>query len=247
MSTKRWLRFFATTLAAALAIGVAACGSSKRADPARIAAASASSSNSSQSRVVVRVGAVPITEATYQHWMAIGAATVEMPKPTGPLPKPLTYVPPSFTACIAQLRAATPTAPTNQLRRKCEKSYATIQNRILGFLITGAWLEQQAAAKRVSVTPAEVRQRLSVERRAQGAAAFRRLKEASRQDIADLEYAAERQLRSTKLLERFTAGHQSLPEAAVIADFNKALTSAWLPRTVCETGHVVKDCSEYKP
>src|SRR5450759_402803 len=47
--------------------------------------------------VVLQVGATPITGAMYDHWMAIGAATVEMPKPSGPVPKPVTYAPPDFT------------------------------------------------------------------------------------------------------------------------------------------------------
>ncbi|HWY90390.1 MAG TPA: hypothetical protein VNY31_06930, partial [Solirubrobacteraceae bacterium] len=43
---------------------------------------------------VVRVGETPITAATYNHWMAVGAATVETPTSGGPLPKPVTYEPP---------------------------------------------------------------------------------------------------------------------------------------------------------
>jgi len=189
---------------------------------------------------------VPITQATYQHWMAIGAATVEMPKPTGALPKALTYVPPQFTACAAQLKASSPSATAGQLRSRCRKTYEGIRSRILNFLITGSWLRQQASGEHIAVSRSEVQKTLATEQRAEGAAQFRRLEKASRQGRVDLEYAAERQLLSTKLLERFEAAHRGQSAQAAIAAFNRSLTVAWTPRTICEPGYAVKDCRRYK-
>jgi len=199
--------------------------------------------------VVVRVGATPITGATYDHWMAIGAATVEMPKPTGSVPKPVAYEPPDFTACVAHLRtSALKSTTTAQLEAKCEKTYEGIQTRILNFVITGYWLRGEAAEQHASITEAEVHKRFEEERRANfpTTASFRRLQEASHQTIPDLEFSVETQMLSAKLLESFTKVHaHGKSEQARIAAFNKSIRSKWTPKTDCSPGYVIGDCRQY--
>jgi hypothetical protein len=203
---------------------------------------------------VVSVGATPISLATYDHWMAIGAATVATPKPAGPLPKAVEYRPPDFTACIAHLRAVTPAgASTASLRSRCNGIYASIRRRVLQFLITAYWLRGEAAQMHMSPSRAEVRQAFERERQTYypTAAAFGRLREASRQTIADLEFAAETRMLSVRLLARFTAAAQARnhnePEQAIVAAFNRQIESTWRPRTDCRRGYVVEDCSPDDP
>jgi hypothetical protein len=236
----------ASALLAVLAL--ASCGGSS---------GHATSSNSSTSAAtattttVVRVGATPISQATYNHWIAIGAATVEMPKPTGPLPKPVAYEPPQFTACVAHLLQAAPKSTTTaELTAKCKKTYEGIQNRILNFLITGYWVRGEAAQQHASVTEAEVRKKFEEEERAHypTAASFRRLQEASRQTVPDLMFAVETQMLSAKLLEKFTkTQRKGKAEQAAIAAFNKSISSTWTSRTSCQSGYVVPDCKQYNP
>jgi hypothetical protein len=201
--------------------------------------------------VVVQVGAMPITGATYDHWMAIGAATVEIPKPTGPLPKPVAYEPPGFTACVAHLHTGAPKSTTaTQLRAKCQQTYEGIRSRILNFLISGYWLRGEAAERHASVTEAEVRKKFEEEKRANypSAASFRRLEEASRQTVSDLMFAVETQMLSGKLLEKFTKAHShEKSEQATIAAFNKSIRGKWTARTSCQLGYVIRDCKQYKP
>ena len=200
--------------------------------------------------VVVQVGATPITGATYDHWIAIGVATVEMPKPTGPLPKPVAYEPPNFTACIAHLRTGARKSTTAKLKATCKTTYEGIQGRILNFLITGNWLRAEAAEQHVSVTEAEVHKKFEEERKANypSAASFRRLQEASRQTVPDLMFAVETRMLSTKLFEKFTKAHpKGKFEQAKVAAFNTSLTSKWTAKTNCEPGYVVRDCKQYKP
>jgi hypothetical protein len=201
--------------------------------------------------VVLQVGATPITGATYDHWMAIGAATVEMPKPSGPVPKPAAYEPPGFTACVAHLHTSTPkSTATAQLEARCKKTYEGIQSRILNFLITGYWLRGEAAEQHASVTEAEVHKKFEEEKRANypTAASFRRLQETSRQTVPDLIFAVETRMLSTKLLEKFTKTHShEKSEQATVAAFNTSLGSKWTAKTNCKPGYVVRDCKQYKP
>ena len=183
--------------------------------------------------------------------MAIGAATVEMPKPTGPLPKVVEYVPPEFTACVAQLRANAPSSTSSaSLRGECRRTYEGIQARVLSFLITGYWLRGEAAEQHASVSEAEVRKEFDEERRARysTAASFRRLQEASRQTVSDLMFAVETRMLSAKLLENFMSTHgKGKSEQATIAAFNKSVRSTWAPKTNCQPGYVLPDCEQYKP
>jgi hypothetical protein len=225
---------------------LAACGTSSK-HPTPVRAPRLAPDN----QIVVQVGVTPITRAVYNHWMAIGFATVEMPKPDGPLPAPIVYEPPRFTDCVAHLRTSAPTSATAaQLTSKCDKTYRGIQARILNFLISGYWLRAEAAERHADITEAEVRKTFERERRAHYplAAAFRRLQEASRQTVADLHFAVETQMLSGKLLEKFTRAHgHDLSEQAMIAAFNESIKSKWVPRTTCSTGYVIADCKQYKP
>ena len=229
---------------------LAACGADARKHTWPVPGETDASGPARATATVVQVGARPITGATYEHWLAVGAATVDMPKLGKPLPTPITYEPPRFTACIARLHASAPKPATvSQLRAKCQKSYRAVQNRILNFLITGYWLRGEAAERHASVTQAEVRKRFEEEKRAgyPTAASFRSLKEASRQTVADLMFAVETQMLSQKLLEKFTKTHShETPEQAVIAAFNQSIREKWTARTSCEPGYVVQDCRQYK-
>jgi len=201
--------------------------------------------------VVVQVGGTPISRAAYNHWMTIGAATVEMPKPSGALPKPVTYEPPDFRGCVAHLRKTVPmSTPTVPLRAECRATYDGIKARIINFLVSGYWLRDEAAEEGISVSHDEVKKKFEEERRAHypTTASFERLLEASRQTVGDLEFALETQMLSAKLLAKFAKEHgDEKNEQAAVAAFNKGVDSKWILRTTCAPGYVVPDCKQYKP
>jgi hypothetical protein len=235
-------------IAVILGVALGSCGGSSK--HTANTDTSASAALPASAAVVVAVGGTSITGAMYDHWMAIGAATVEMLKPRGPLPKPLIYDPPGFTACVAHLRKSAPKAtPTSPLRAECKATYEGVRARILNFLITGYWLRGEAAEQHVSITEAEVRKKFEEERRAYPtAASFRRLQEASHQTVPDLMFAVETQMLSAKLLEKFTKSHtHATTQQATVGAFNKSIINTWTPKTSCQPGYVVKDCREYKP
>jgi hypothetical protein len=198
--------------------------------------------------LIARVGAFPITASTYEHWMAIGAATVEIPKPNGPLPAVVPYEPPDFTTCVRRRRRTAPTRTHVSLRADCRRTYDSIQRRILKFLITGYWIRGEAAAQHIAITEAEVDKRLEEERRATNPteASFHRLQEASRQTTADLVFAVKTQMLSARLLARFTrADPRTMPERETIAAFNRSMRAKWIAKTSCETGYIVPQCRQY--
>jgi len=224
------------------------CGGGNNGTGAPRAAAGA---NPAPLNIVVRIGDRAISGSVFKHWLAIGEATVEMPKATGSLPTPIEYAPPDFTACVERLRKDAPrSTPTAPLRAECRNTYEGIRNRILGFLITGYWLRGEAAQQHASVSKSEVRKKFDEERRTRypSAASFRRLQDASGQTVPDLEFALGTRLLSARLLERFARRHgDARNEQAAIAAFDKSIKNKWEPRTTCAPGYVVPDCKEYSP
>jgi hypothetical protein len=199
--------------------------------------------------IAVQVGHTAITGSAYDHWMAVGAATVEMPKASGPLPEVIAYQPPNFTACVDHLRkGSTKTPATSPLRAECQVTYEDIRRRILNFLITGDWLRGAAAEKGLLVTPAAVKKKFQEERLVHYTPnSFRRLQRSSRQTIGDLEFAVETQMLSARLLEAFLKEHhRERSEHATIAAFNKSIKRTWIPKTNCHPGYVIPDCRQYR-
>lgn len=226
---------------------LSACGASNHAPS--VATASSAAGPAPPATVVVQVGATPITGAIYDHWMSIGAATVEIPKLGGPLPKPVAYEPPGFAACVARLRTSSPMSTTVELTARCKQTYTGIQARILNFLITGYWLRGEAADEDISISEADVRRQFEQEKRRTypTAASFQRFMEASGQTVPDLMFAVRTAMLSSKLLSAFTkASSRDKPEGAKIMVFNQSIESKWAPRTDCQPGYVVKDCKQFK-
>jgi hypothetical protein len=245
-------RLLLMCLACVSALALSACGGSggHAPTPARTAPTPARVAPPTGD-VVVQVGDMSIGRALYEHWMRIGAATVNPPPPGRPAPRPFVFEPPAFAACIAQSRAAGHggRATTAQLRSSCRQIYAGIQARVLNFLITGYWLRGEAVAEGIAVSPAEVRRRFEQERRANYPTpeSFHRFQEASRQTPADLMFAVATQLLSTKLLERYERAHGRSPSASSgIEELNRRIKSSWTKLTKCLPGYVVRDCSQYR-
>lgn len=124
------------------AVGVAACGGGVPGD------------------AVVQINGTPLSKATFAHWMTIAAAAGQA-TPTGQ--KPVVPVPPSYTACIAHLKATQPkpakgqpALSTAQLKSQCEQQYTTYKNTTLGFLIQSSWIIGQAEEMKISVSNREV-------------------------------------------------------------------------------------------
>ncbi len=109
---------------------------------------------------VAKVGSMSITDATFQHWLKVAAAS----SATSTSSKAVVPEPPAYTACIAHLKeqSATTTkgvkAPSAAtLKTECEAQYKSLQTEVLGFLISSNWVIGEASELGVSVSDATVR------------------------------------------------------------------------------------------
>src|SRR3954469_16176327 len=133
-------------LAAALALAliVAGCGDSVPKD------------------AVAKVGDTSITKAQFQHWLEAAARQHTTSEPGQPASEAAVPDPPNFTRCVAEKqkqkvpKGAQP-PPVAQLKSQCKQQYDGLKDQTMQFLISAQWLEQEAKARGVKATPAQVR------------------------------------------------------------------------------------------
>jgi hypothetical protein len=132
-----------------------------------------------------------------------------------------------------------------------EKSLGSATNashRTLGFLITSQWVLAEAAARRVTVSEAEVKQRLSkIEHQSfPKAGALQKFLSRSGESEADLLARVKVELLESRIAAKVTAGKSAAQSKALLASFQQAFHQHWKHSTTCAAGYVMEDCAQYK-
>jgi len=156
---------------------------------------------------VLTVDGKPLTKTTFRHWMSVAAVS----SAAGLGGTPAIPEPPAYAACIAHLRATSPkpakgsSPPTNaQLKTQCEQQYKTLQQEVLGFLISSEWVLGEAAALGVKVSDKEVKKRFEGIRNQQfpKASEFEKFLANSGQTVSDLLLRVKLNLLSSKIQQK---------------------------------------------
>jgi phosphatidylethanolamine-binding protein (PEBP) family uncharacterized protein len=120
-------------------------------------------------------------------------------------------------------------------------------HRALGFLITSRWLLSEAAARKVAVSTAEVKQRLA-ELKQQNfpkAGALQKFLAQAHETESDLLARVKVELLESRIAAQVAAGQSGAQRKATLASFQRAFQARWKARTTCNAGYVMEDCSEY--
>lgn len=169
---------------------------------------------------VVQVGGTPITKATYEHWLSVAASSTA--GATGA--KPTVPDPPEYTACIAHLEATSPapakgqSKPTKaQLKSECEQQYKSLQQEVLGFLISSSWVLGEAESLGVKASDAEVKKEFEKIKNEQfpQAAEFKKFLATSGQSVSDLLLRVKLNMLSTKIQQKVSKEKGTVTEAQV--------------------------------
>jgi foldase protein PrsA len=173
---------------------------------------------------VVQVGGNPITKATYEHWLSVAAASSSAAAPGQTAPKPVVPDPPSYTACIAHLEATAPkpakgqSKPTAaQLKTQCEQQYKSLQQEVLGFLISSAWVLGEAESQGVHVSDAEVKKQFEQIKNQQfpKAEEFKKFLASSGQSVSDLLLRVKLNLLSSKIQQKVSRQKGAVTQAQI--------------------------------
>ena len=157
---------------------------------------------------VVTVDGKPITKDTFAHWMGVAALASGA---TQGASKPAVPEPPHYTACIAHLQATAPKpakgqpAPTTaQFKTQCEQQYKSLQQEVLGFLISSSWVLGEAGSLGVKASDKEVKKRFEQIRNQQfpKSAEFEKFLANSGQSVSDLLLRVKLNLISSKIQQK---------------------------------------------
>ena len=180
------------------------------------------------SDAVLQVDGTPITKATFAHWMGVAAAATSTTE--GAAAKPVIPEPPNYTACIAHLEATQPkpakaTAATQQaqLKSQCEQQYKTLQQEVLGFLISSQWVLGEASSLGVNVSDKEVKKRFNQikEQQFPKAAEFEKFLANSGQTVSDLLLRVKLNLLSSKIQQKIVKAKANVSQAQIAKYYNE--------------------------
>jgi foldase protein PrsA len=168
---------------------------------------------------VVAVDGKGVTKTAFNHWMSVAGAS----SATTPGSKPAVPVPPNYTACIASAAAAAKTAkakttPTQaQLKSQCEQQYKSLQQEVLGFLVSSEWVLGEANSLGVKVSDAEVKKQFEKIKSQQfpKAAEFEKFLATSGQSVSDLLLRVKLNLLSSKIQQKIAKGKGTVTKAEI--------------------------------
>lgn len=155
---------------------------------------------------VVSVDGNSIKKDTFDHWMSVAAASSAVSAGA----KAVVPDPPNYTACIAHTKAQSkpakgqkaPTEP--ELKKQCDQQYKTLQQEVLGFLISSSWVLGEASSLGVKVSDKEVKKQFEKIKSQQfpKAAEFEKFLKTSGQTVSDLLLRVKLNLLSSKIQQK---------------------------------------------
>ncbi|MFZ2113159.1 MAG: hypothetical protein WAU77_05440 [Solirubrobacteraceae bacterium] len=121
-------------------------------------------------------------------------------------------------------------------------------HQALGFLITSEWVLGEAAARGVSVSEAEVKQRFAqlVHESFPKAGSLQKYLGKSGETEADLLARIKVELLASKIAAKVSAGKSAAQRSASLTAFENDFHTHWKNYTSCEPGYVMEDCKQYK-
>jgi phosphatidylethanolamine-binding protein (PEBP) family uncharacterized protein len=120
-------------------------------------------------------------------------------------------------------------------------------HQALGFLITSEWVLREAAARHITVTEAEVKQRFAqlVHKSFPDPGELQKYLAKSGETEADLLARIKVELLAAAIAARVSAGKTGAQRAAALRRFEKRFQKHWKALTSCDPGYVMEDCKQY--
>ena len=178
---------------------------------------------------VVQVGGNPITKTTFDHWISVAASSSATTAATTAA-KPVVPDPPAYTACIAHLEATAPapakgqSKPTAaQLKSQCEQQYKSLQQEVLGFLISSEWVIGEGNHLGVTVSDKEVKKEFEKIKNQQfpKPAEFQKFLATSGQTASDLLLRVKLNMMSSKIQQKVAKSKGTVTEAQISKYYNE--------------------------
>jgi parvulin-like peptidyl-prolyl isomerase len=174
---------------------------------------------------VVSVDGKSITKDTFNHWMSVAAASSSASAGS----KSVVPDPPNYTACIARTAAqskATKGAKTpsqKELKTQCETQYKSLQQEVLGFLISSSWVLGEANSLGVKVSDKEAKKQFEKIKSQQFPKPneFQKFLSTSGQTVSDLLLRVKLNLLSSKIQQKIVKEKSKVTQAQIAKYFKE--------------------------
>jgi foldase protein PrsA len=193
-------------IAAAVPVAVSGCG------------------NSVPSGAVAKVGDSVIKKEDFDHWLNAAAKGQQPPGSGGEVVIP---DPPDYANCIAA-KKKTPTPkgtqkPTDpQLKDQCKQEYDSLKQQVMQFLVSAEWIKQEADARGIEVTDAEVQKQFEDQKKQSfpNAKDYQKFLKTSGQSEEDLLFRVKLDVLSNKVREKIIAGKGDVSDSEIEKYYN---------------------------
>ena len=185
--------------------------------------------------VVAIDGSQNVTNEAYKHWLGVAAAAGGASGEKNVVPDP-----PNYTNCIAHLKATTAKAAKGQkapseaeLKKQCEQQYKSLQQEVLGFLISSSWVLGEAKSLGVKVSDKEVRDQFLHIKHQQfrQPAEFEKFLATSGQSVSDLLLRVKLNMLSQKIQQKISKKNPGVSKAEIEKYYNQNKSKFGTPET----------------
>ena len=177
---------------------------------------------------VATIGEQTIERSTFDHWMKIAAIASASQQGAAATPKTVPDAP-DFSACIAETKKVTTPAkgqpePTEAaLKTQCKSRYDSLKTEVLSFLIRATWLDQEAAAQKVTVADKDVKKQVDDIRKQQypNDRDWQKFLQTSGLANADILFQQRSSTLQQKITTKVTKGKSNVTDAQISANYEK--------------------------
>jgi foldase protein PrsA len=175
---------------------------------------------------VAKVGDANITKSEFTHWLT--AAAKQQAQSTGARPTQVAVPdPPNFSNCVAAkgkqpVPKGVPKPDPKALKSQCQQEYDGLKNQTLQFLISSQWLQQEAKARKITATDAEVQTTFQQQKKQSFPkdADYQKFLATSGQSEKDLLYRVRLSVLTNKLQQSIVKGKGNVTQAQIQAYYN---------------------------
>ncbi len=177
--------------------------------------------NGVPSNSVAKVGDSTITKKDFDRWLK-NAASGQQQGGAGVVPDP-----PDYTKCVAALKKQAGAGGGKQsaatLKKQCKTQYDQLKGEVMQFLVQAQWVQQEAEARDVKVSDAEVKQAFAREKQKAfpKEADYKKFLATSGMNEDDILFRLKLDQLQTKLTKKVTAGKTKISDSEISAYYAK--------------------------
>jgi foldase protein PrsA len=175
---------------------------------------------------VARVDDSVIKTNSFNHWLAVAAASSQAPGSTGRASVPDA---PNFTKCIAtkqqQQTKPAPGQPKQtdaQLKQACQQEYQSLLGQVMQFLISAQWIQSEASDQGIHVSDKDVQKEFAKQKKQSfpKEADYQQFLKGSGMTEKDILLRVKLDLLSNKIRAKVTKGKDKVTNAQIAAYYN---------------------------